>query len=83
MLSLIILIRLIDLYAINGEISTGIVKRSLKTTENNNKKHNKIIMPARIKLNSVETWISKVLTYSKEDIKMKKSLKCDSEKKDD
>ena len=80
---MIILIRLIDLYAINGEISTGIVKRSLKTTENNNKKHNKIIMPARIKLNSVETWISKVLTYSKEDIKMKKSLKCDSEKKDD
>ena len=83
LLSLIILIRLIDLYAINGEISTGIVKRSLKTTENNNKKHNKIIMPARIKLNSVETWISKVLTDSKEDIKMKKNLKCDSEKKDD
>ena len=73
---------LIDSYAINGEISTGIVKRLLKTTENNNK-HNKIIMPARIKLNSVETWISKVLTDSKEDIKIKKSLKCDSEKKDD
>ena len=74
---------LIDLYAINSEISTGIVKRSLKTTENNKKKHNKINMPARIKLNSVETWISKVLTDSKEDIKIKKSLKCDSEKKDD
>lgn len=73
---------LIDSYAINGEISTGIVKRLLKTTENNNK-HNKIIMPARIKLNSVETWISKVLTDSKEDIKIKKSLKCDSEEKDD
>ena len=74
---------LIDLYAINGEISTGIMKRSLKTTENNDKKHNKIIMLARIKLNIVETWISKVLTDSKEDIKIKKSLKCDSEKKDD
>ena len=39
-------------------ISTGIVKKLLKTTRNKTKKHNKIVMPARSKLDSVESKIS-------------------------
>ena len=42
-------------------ISTGIVKRLLKTTRNKKKKHNKIVMLARSKLNSIESKISKTL----------------------
>ena len=34
-------------------LSTGIVKRLLKTTRNKKKKHNKILMLARNKLNSI------------------------------
>ena len=34
-------------------ISTGIAKKLLKTTRNKKKKHNKIVLLARIKLNSV------------------------------
>ena len=39
-------------------ISTGIIKRLLKTTRNKKKKHNKIFMLARSKLNSIESKIS-------------------------
>ena len=42
-------------------ISTGIVKKLLKTTINKNKKHNKIVMLARSKLNSIERKISEAL----------------------
>ena len=35
-------------------ISTGIIKKLLKTTINNEKKHNKIVMLVRSKLNSKE-----------------------------
>ena len=38
-------------------ITTGFVKRFLKTTGNKNKKHNKIVMLARSKLNSIESKI--------------------------
>ena len=41
-------------------ISTGIVK-TLLTTINKKKKHNKIVMPARSKLNSIESKISQAL----------------------
>ena len=41
--------------------STGIVKRLLKIMQNKNKKHNKIVMLARSKLNSVESKISEAL----------------------
>ena len=41
-------------------ISTGIVKKLLKTTRNK-KKHNKIVMLARSKLNSIESKISEAL----------------------
>ena len=42
-------------------ITTGIVKKLLKTTRNKKKKHNKIVMLARNKLNSIESKISEVL----------------------
>ena len=42
-------------------ITTGFVKKFLKTIRNKKKKHNKIIMLARSKLNSIENKISKAL----------------------
>ena len=39
----------------------GIVKKLLKTTRNKKKKHNKIVMLARSKLNSIESTIYKAL----------------------
>ena len=42
-------------------ITTGIVKKLLKTTRNKQKKHNKIVMLASSKLNSIEIKISKAL----------------------
>ena len=43
-------------------ITTRFVKKFLKTTRNKKKKHNKIVMLARSKLNSIESKISKALT---------------------
>ena len=45
-------------------IFTGIVKKLLKTTRNKKKKHNKIVMLARSKLNSIESKISEALINS-------------------
>ena len=42
-------------------ITTGFVKKFLKTTRNKKKKHNKIVMLARSKLNSIVNEISKEL----------------------
>ena len=42
-------------------LSTGIVKKLLKTTRNKKKKHNKIIMLAKSKLNSIESKVSQAL----------------------
>ena len=42
-------------------ITTGFVKKYLKTKRNKKKKHNKIVMLARSKLNSIESKISKAL----------------------
>ena len=42
-------------------ISTGIIKKLLKTTRYKKKKHNKIIMLARGKLDSIESKISEAL----------------------
>ena len=39
-------------------ITTGFVKKFLKTTRNNKKKHNKVIMLAMSNLNSIESKIS-------------------------
>ena len=45
-------------------LSTGIVKKLLKTTRNKKKKHNKITMFARSKLNSIESKVSEALINS-------------------
>ena len=45
-------------------VSTGIVKKLLKTTRNKKKNHNKIVMLARSKLNSIEIKISETLINS-------------------
>ena len=45
-------------------LSTGIAKNLLKTTRNKKKKHNKIIMLARSKLNSIESKVSETLISS-------------------
>ena len=45
-------------------LSTGIVKNLLKTTQKKKKKHNKIIMLARSKLNSIESKASEALINS-------------------
>ena len=42
-------------------MSTGIIKELLKTTRSKKEKHNKIVMLARSKLNSIESKISKAL----------------------
>ena len=42
-------------------ITTGFVKKLLKTTRNKKEKHNKIVMLARSKLNSIESKISEAL----------------------
>ena len=42
-------------------ISTGMIKKLLKTTQNRKKKHNKIVVLARSKLNSIKSKISEAL----------------------
>ena len=42
-------------------MTTGIAKKYIKKTRNKTKKHNKIVMLARNKLNSIEAVISQVL----------------------
>ena len=44
-------------------LTTGIIKKLLKTTRNKKKKHDKILMLAKSKLSSTETLISQVLIY--------------------
>ena len=45
-------------------LSAGLIKKLLKTTRNTKKKHNKIVMLARSKLNSIESKISEALMNS-------------------
>ena len=45
-------------------ITSGLVKKFLKTIRNKKKKHNKIVILARSKLNSIESKISNTLTDS-------------------
>ena len=47
-------------FSLTFSISTGIIKKLLKTTRNKKKKH-KIVMLARSKLNSIESQISEAL----------------------
>ena len=48
-------------FSLAFSISTGIIKKLLKTTRNKKKKHNKIVILARSKLNSIESIISEAL----------------------
>ena len=48
-------------FSLAFSISTGIIKKLLKTTRNNNKKHINIVMLARSKSNSIEGKISEAL----------------------
>ena len=48
-------------FSLAFSISTRIIKKLLKTTRNKKKKHNKIVMLARSKLNSIESKISEAL----------------------
>ena len=48
-------------FSLAFSISTGIIKKLLKTTRNKKKKQNKIVMLARSKLNSIESKISEAL----------------------
>ena len=48
-------------FSISFSIPSGIVKKLLKTTQNKKKNHNKILMSARSKLNSIESKISETL----------------------
>ena len=49
-------------FSLAFSITTGFVKKFLKTIRNKKKKHNKIVMLARSKLNSIESKISEALT---------------------
>ena len=44
-------------------LTTGIVTKLLSITRNKKKKHNKILMLATSKVNSIETLISQALTW--------------------
>ena len=48
-------------FSLMFSLNTGIIKKLLKITNNKTKKHNKIVMLARTKLNSIETLISQTL----------------------
>ena len=48
-------------FAILFSLTTGIIKKSLKTTRNRKKKYDKILMLAKSKLNSIESLVSKSL----------------------
>ena len=48
-------------FSLAFSISTGIIKKLLKTTKNKEKKHNKVVMLARNKWNSIESKTSEAL----------------------
>ena len=48
-------------FSLAFSLCTGLVKKLLKATRNKKKKHNKIVMLARSKLNSIESKISEAL----------------------
>ena len=44
-------------------LTTGIIKKLLSVTRNKKKKHDKILMLTKSKLNSIETLVSQVLKW--------------------
>ena len=51
-------------FSLGFSISVGIIKKLLKTTRNKKAKHNKVVMLARSKSNSIESKISEALINS-------------------
>ena len=60
-------------------LATGITKKLLKITRNTKKKHNKILMLAKSKLNRIESLVSKALINMnishEENVKVKEKMK--------
>ena len=60
-------------------LATGITKKLLKITRNKKKKHNKILMLAKSKLNRIESLVSKALINMnishEENVKVKEKMK--------
>ena len=52
-------------FSFSYSITSGIVKKLLKTKRNKQKKHNKIVMLAKSKLHSIENTISEELIANK------------------
>ena len=52
-------------FTIVFSLATGIIKKLLKTTKNKKKKHDKVLILAKSKLNSIETLLSQALTDMK------------------
>ena len=48
-------------YTLIFSLTTGIIKKLLSITRNKEKKHDKILMLAKSKLNSIETLVSQAL----------------------
>ena len=48
-------------FTIVSALATGIIKKLLKTTKNEKKKHDKILMWAKNKLNNIESLVSQAL----------------------
>ena len=69
-------------FSLAFSMSKSIVKKLLKTTRNKKKKHNKIVMLARGKLNSIEIKLAETLINSefRESIRMMKTQRSDTEK---
>ena len=69
-------------FSLAFSMSKSIVKKLLKTTRNKKKKHNKIVMLARGKLNSIEIKLAVTLINSefRESIRMMKTQRSDTEK---
>ena len=69
-------------FSLAFSMSKSIVKKLLKTTRNKKKKHNKIVMLVRGKLNSIEIKLAEALINSelRESIRMMKTQRSDTEK---
>ena len=58
--------------SLSFSLCTGLVKKLLKPTRNKKKKHNKIVMLPKSKLNSIESKISEAMISNHRTIKMKR-----------
>ena len=59
-------------FSLMFSLATGIIKKVSKITKNKKKKHNKVVMPAKSKLNSTEVLISQIII----DLEISQLKKC-------